>query len=38
LNTYGSGCINSASSRIDWKSTVERYLSPKLGKTTCTHN
>ncbi len=38
LNTYGSGCIISASSRIDWKSTDERYLSPKLGKTTCTHN
>lgn len=30
----GSGCIFSHSSRIDWNKTEERYLSPKLGKTT----
>ena len=34
----GSGCIFSHSSRIDWKRTVERYLSPKLGKTTWNHH
>lgn len=33
--SHGTGCIFSTSSRIDWKRTVERYRSPKLGKTTC---
>jgi hypothetical protein len=33
---YASGIIASASSRIDWNSTDDRYRSPKLGRTTCT--
>lgn len=34
---HASGCIFSHSSRIDWKRTVERYRSPKLGNTTWNH-
>lgn len=30
-----SACIDSHSSRMDWKRIVDRYLSPKLGNTTC---
>lgn len=33
----GSGCIFSHSSLIDWKRTVDRYRSPKLGNTTYKH-
>ena len=32
---HSSGCIFSHSSRIDWKRTVDKYLSPKLGNMTC---